>query len=527
MYYGLLALLTRALRVDARQLRNHLFRLAFVGFIYICLLMATFQSAFLGAPGLTFFSQIAWLNAFFITCAGIGFFSSAITEEKEEETIGLLQMAGLNHLGILLGKSTSRLIQVLLLLVVQFPFMLLAVTLGGVTTLQIVAAYVDLLAYTVLLANTALLCSVFFQRGGNAAACTTLLILIHGIAPYFAWLELTDLQALAWSKATSWQWLILTSLEWIQDSCVFYQLQKVMTTGFAEPILTRQVISSCVAGVCCFGLSWLLFGPCINNAPPGGVSRGLILKSTSRVKFLSPGRCWGNPFIWKDFQFIGGGYSVLIGKFIAYVGLFALIAGVSMSPGNGWGLMFNDVAVLYFRCLCGIVILEASISASRIFHDEIRLQTMSSLLMLPRSIPYIGYSKMIGCLIGLIPATVCLACGSLLLPTVRQMTVLSIGIDPVLWATVMTFLIFLHLIALVSLFLKWGALPAAFFLMWPVSMCCPVWQLLLVVATPGPNSLSDSWGKLPATITVWILTGLVCFVFQMMIAARLQELGTK
>src|SRR5262249_13880134 len=128
MFYGLMALLTRALRMDSRQMRNHLFRLAFVSFIYICLLVATFQSSFLGSPGLAFFSQIVWLNVLFVTCAGIGFFSSAITEEKEEDTIGLLQMAGLNHLGILLGKSTSRLIQVVMLLIVQFPFMLLAVT---------------------------------------------------------------------------------------------------------------------------------------------------------------------------------------------------------------------------------------------------------------------------------------------------------------------------------------------------------------------------------------------------------------
>ena len=90
----------------------------------------------------------------------------------------------------------------------------------------------------------------------------------------------------------------------------------------------------------------------------------------------------------------------------------------------------------------------------------------------------------------------------------------------------MTFLIFLHLIALLSLFVKWGALPAAFFLMGPVLSCCPVWQVYLVVGQ-GPNGLSTVWGELPATITVWILTGLVCFVFQMMIAARLQELGTK
>lgn len=527
MYHGLLALLTRALRLDSRQLRNHLFRLLFVTFIYVCLLMATFRSAFVGAPGLNFFSDIAFLNAFFITCAGIGFFSSAITEEKEEETIGLLQMAGLNHLGILLGKSTSRLIQVMLLLVVQFPFMLLAVTLGGVTTLQIIAAYVDLLAFTVLLANIALVCSVIFQRGGAAAACTTVLLVTYTVAPSIAALEHTHLVSMAWTKSVWWQSLILTSLEWIQESCVFMQLQKVMSSSFNEPILTKQVISNCLVGILCFGMAWLLFGPSINNAAPGGVSRGIILKSTSRIRFLSPGRCWHNPFIWKDFQFIGGGYSLMVAKVFAYVGLFAAMTLISMSGANWLGLMFSDVAGIYVNVMLCAVILESCVSAARIFHDEIRLHTMSSLLMLPRSIPYIGYSKAMGCLVGLTPAITCLIAGSMLLPWVKTLSLVNILIDPRLWAAIMAYLIFLHLVALLSLFVKWGALPAAIFLMGPVSICCPVWQLLFMVVAPGPNSLSDLWGKLPATITVWILTGLVCFVFQMMIAARLQELGTK
>ena len=186
MYYGLLALLTRSLRQDARQTRNHVFRLAFVAFIYLALLAATVTSGLFGAPGLRFFQTIAWLNMFFISCAGVGYFSSAITEEKEEETIGLLQMAGLNPLGILLGKSTSRLIQATMLLVVQFPFSLLAVTLGGVTPYQIVAAYVALLAYMILLANVALLWSTLCQRGGAAAGMTTLVFVIYFIMPWFA-----------------------------------------------------------------------------------------------------------------------------------------------------------------------------------------------------------------------------------------------------------------------------------------------------------------------------------------------------
>ena len=525
MYYGLLALLTRALRMDARQLRNHLFRLAFVGFIYLCMLTATFQSTMLGAPGLSFFSQIAWLNALFITCAGIGFFSSAITEEKEEDTIGLLQMAGLNHLGILFGKSTSRLIQVMLLLVVQFPFMLLAVTLGGVTTQQIIAAYVDLLAYTVLLANVALVSSVVFQRGGTAAAFTTLLMAVYAIAPRVAAFELKDLQLAGWNKSIWWQSLLLTVLEWIQESCVYYKLADVMMTGFAEPLFTKQVISNIGVGAFCFVLAWFLFGPYVNSVTQGNVTRGAVLKSTTRMKFLSPGRCWSYPFIWKDFQFIGGGYLLLVGKFIAYITLFLVIAGIAEIPSNSFGIGTSEILPVYSATLLGLLTLEACIYASRIFHDEIRMHTMSSLLMLPRSIPYIGYSKAIGCAMGLIPVILCLAVAVSWLPQTSTGRFMSNAIDARFWAIVMSFLIFLHLIALLSLFLKWGALPAAIFLMGPVSVCCPVWQFFMVIA--DSNGMRSVWGELPATISVWVLTGLVCFVFQMMIAARLQELGTR
>ena len=92
-----------------------------------------------GAPGLHFLQEMVWLNLVFITLAGLSYFASAITEEKEEMMLGLLRMTDLNPVAILLGKSTSRLVGALLLLLVQVPFVLLAVTLGGVGLLQIAA----------------------------------------------------------------------------------------------------------------------------------------------------------------------------------------------------------------------------------------------------------------------------------------------------------------------------------------------------------------------------------------------------
>jgi hypothetical protein len=526
MYYGLLALLTRSLRQDARQLRNHVFRLAFVAFMYMALLTASVTSGMFGAPGLRLFQQIAWLNVLFISCAGIGYFASAITEEKEEETIGLLQMAGLNPLGILLGKSTSRLIQASMLLVVQFPFMLLAVTLGGVTPHQIFAAYAALLAYMILLANVALVWSTICLRGGSAAGMTTLLLALYGVMPTTAKLIKTELAGTGW---TGTHWLtqtVMTSLDWMAESSVFEQMTVIMTTGFNQPTFSRQVISNSAGGFVGFLLAWILFVPCTRNSAAGGASRGVVLKSTTRVRFLSPGRSWPLPLVWKDYQFIAGGYVFAVIKLIGYAALLpTVIMWHSYFGYGGAAGMWSEVGVLYVSCLMWAVIIEACILASRIFHDEVRLQTLSSLLMLPRSIPYLAYSKALGCLLGLLPSLSCLVLGAWLLPGIDQDGVFRFVIDPYLWGIVLAVSVFLHLIALLSLFVKWGALPLAIVVMGPISMCCPVGQLLILVI--GPNGVRDPFGAMAATATVWMLMGLVCFVFQMMIAARLQELAAK
>ena len=141
MFTGTLAMLHRAIRLDARLWRTHLFRLGFALLVYFGLWYAQISTAvtLVGAPGLKLFHTMAWLNVVLISLAGISFFSTAITEEKEEETLGLLKLAGVNPLGLLLGKSTSRLLGAILLLLVQLPFTLLAITLGGVTLEQVVA----------------------------------------------------------------------------------------------------------------------------------------------------------------------------------------------------------------------------------------------------------------------------------------------------------------------------------------------------------------------------------------------------
>jgi hypothetical protein len=561
MWVGISALLGRAMQMDARKLRTHLFRLAFVGFIYFSLLVAQLEAMQRGAPGLHFLKGIVYLNALFITMAGVSFFSSAITEEKEENTLGLLQMAGIGPMSVLLGKSTSRLIQAFMLLLVQFPFTLLSITLGGVTMQQVLAAYTSLLAYLIGLANLALFWSVICRRTGNAAGITSLMLVLYFAAPSFA----VGLHALAisngWSPTAWYQGWTLALLEVVSHCEIFRRLSVIMTTGFgaassggpvaaggwstlpkylSEAMVSTQVVTNSIFGLLCFVAARLAYGPFTRNVDQPTDARGLVLPSSSRMKLFSAGRCWNNPLVWKDFHFLTGGYPFAIIKWFAYAGLLGvIIAGTYYSnypypQPVDWQSVFGVFALSLVGCL----ILEASLYAARLFHDEVRLQTMSALLMLPRSIPYLGYSKAAGCLLGLVPGVIWLViCGIIAVangweqalyvhPADRSVVafLLNAAFHPVVWFGLLATSIFLHLTALLSLFVKWGALPLAFLVMIMLSWCqFPVLGLLLMFTMWEGN---NGWGQMASSLILILVNVVSSFVLQMMIGARLQEIGS-
>src|SRR5262245_6752644 len=106
MFRGTLTLLMRSLRLDARQRRAHAVRIISIGVTFWLLVAAHINTAGLGSPGLQFFSLICNLCLGLITVAGVGFFSSSITEEKESGTLPLLLLAGVPAAAVLVGKST-------------------------------------------------------------------------------------------------------------------------------------------------------------------------------------------------------------------------------------------------------------------------------------------------------------------------------------------------------------------------------------------------------------------------------------
>src|SRR5262249_36578238 len=235
MFTGTLAMLHRAVRLDARLLRTHLFRAGFAWLVYVSLLYTLWISqTLLGAPGLRMFEAMTWLNVVLISLAGVSFFATAITEEKEEDTLGLLKMAGVDPLRILLGETTRRLLGAVLPLLVQVPCPLLAIRLGGLTLGQVVAASFSLTAYTILLANIGLLCSVVFQRGGMASIVTGLVLILHlvaGAGVRAVALGLVN-SGLVASRSNVEEWLEDLALS-LDSPFISHPVAGIMTTGIS------------------------------------------------------------------------------------------------------------------------------------------------------------------------------------------------------------------------------------------------------------------------------------------------------
>jgi hypothetical protein len=415
MWSRTFALFVRAIRLDARLLRSHLARVALLAFVVSMLFYGNLSGIMFGAPGLRFFQALVWINYGFATLAATLLFSTAITEEKEEQTLGLLRMANVGAGPLLIGKGGPRLLAALLILSVQFPFTLLAITLGGVSWEQVTAAYWTLFAHILFVGSVGLLSSVVFRRSAGAAGCTGIVILLTLIVPPL-------LRELCWTITLAtgmepWQMRLAEwGLPWSEElyrATTFARLREVLSTGFDESPFGLQVAANGGAAVLLFGLAWLLFEPfnrSLDVAAPAAVS---VLNRVIRIQSRSR-RAWPAAVIWKDFYHMSGGHNAWIAKVLAYGPLLLLIMYYAEDFRSSSVTAEEYGGALMSIALFLILPLESLVLAARIFRSELKEKTWSTLYALPRSLPGVAYPKVAGCLLGLAPVTAYFVLGAVL-----------------------------------------------------------------------------------------------------------------
>lgn len=511
MFAGVWALMERSLRTDARDRWSHALRLAALLAGYGALISAVDSARWFGAPGLRFFQNLVTLNGLLIALGSIGYFASTITEEKEEGTLGLMLMAGLNPLGILLGKFGTRLMQAGYLVLLQIPFALLAVTLGGVAPKQVAAVMTALLSMLFLTANVALLISVVAKNSRQAAFRMTLAVIGYCLAAFAIYELRRTFMAAGGTMAVYPPWY-----KHLQEALYFTRVGSVLSSGWSGSVISSHEWTNLAGGVIAFGCAWGVFGWATRQPDTDAVTRGWLGFRIGRQRFFNPGRVWTEAMAWKDFHFLVGGWPMLALKSAGYL---ALIASVWIYwhfwlewDMTAWGWDRDPAIEVSIMFLSLLMALEAALLASRLFHDEVRGQTWAALASLPQPLSSIAYHKAGAAFIGLVPVAVALFWMCLLTKTGRR------GLDdaldePMFWGFAMLFAAVAHTAALLSLYLRWGIVPLA-----AAAMLLPFIGFVMIVQ--GTQVDEDFIGG-----AMVILYGCVCVACHFLVGKRLHELA--
>ena len=456
------------------------------------------------APGLAVFRQIAIVNAVFASFAVPLLFANAITEEKEERTLALLKVADVSGLTIVSGKAIPRLISVLMILLVQIPFSMLAITLGGVTLTQILSSYLAIMAYVVALGCLSLLCSVMFRKTANAVGMAGLLVLLYHTLPGVLFLTFTLLSNHPTLGSISKLGVSLLNYHWLTN--VFIQLPNILSTASTEAMISWQVIASLLAGAVFFLLAAGTFEYFNREVDAAPTRRARRRRQPARS---ATGRPWKFALTWKDFKLNVGGIPAQVTKLIGYGSLFLLINGMIAS----WSWVQLDLVYavsVFLVILLLILIVELSIAISRTFHREVREKTISSLILLPTPLWQIAYAKIFGSLISLAPVVLWMLIACCLIPDrVAQVSAEIFKISPSVAMNVLYsvthFFLFLHLVAFLSLSIDswWSLLVAALVQYFGISIPMAVVQMGLLLSGNFPTRELQTVMTLLSTAVIW------------------------
>lgn len=449
MLNGATALFTWTLRMDARYVHPHVVRATFALFILFCLSMAALDAFGTNRTGLVFFGLVCQLNVLLIAAAGVSYFVTAVSEEKDAGTFALLQLAGLTPLAITLGKSTSRLVSSLMLLVSQIPFTFLAVTLGGIRWQQVLAAWVCLAAWMILVANMALLCSARCNNSARAAGAAGIILLLwFGTPPTIR----TILNAIAPGTLSPEVRQTLSRLpQLLELVSPWKQIDLILNRWEVAEVFGAQFWFSLLLAVGCFTVSTLRL-----NAWTRPTEDGATGQEQGGKRRWPVGRCWRLPLVWRDFHFFAGGQTLFATRWFLWLVVYIAFLGLQKIELDSWRwILVGNFAMQMLLLLAGALTLECVLLATGSLHSELRQMTHSSLAMLPLSSTRMFLEKSAGCALSVLPSAVWLATVSLL-----SRSSLVGRIDGNLVLTWVLLLVFsTHVAALLSLYTRWAAFP--------------------------------------------------------------------
>jgi hypothetical protein len=294
-------------------------------------------------------------------------------------------------------------------------------------------------------------------------------------------------------------------VQWFGNVSPFGHLRQITTGSFWESHLRENAITHLSFGVVFFLAAWWLFdrrcqGEGDAPAPAaGGTARRFSIPTRRRR------RPWRRAIAWKDFHFHYGGWLLVLSRITIYfLGAILVIFGA----WKMWKVNRLGIAQGLITTGTWILSVELAIFAALLWSREHWGHTLGSIVALPRSLGSVFSEKLRGLLPAILPSLALIATGigvggqewadrfvgSLLSSELNATTFIGFpgfGVWGLLRNLVET-VWYLHLVAYLSLQLRWTALPAAYGIACAISIAGQISFFSVMMMIQGPGGLAGS-----------------------------------
>ncbi|MEZ6127423.1 MAG: ABC transporter permease subunit [Planctomycetaceae bacterium] len=497
----------RSVRQDSRIVAHHLMRAGMATVIlYLFFMQWEFARLRVGAGGL-FASEVMYSCYWFLTLVGGIHFSTAIVEEKEEQTLPLLRMTGASAFAILAGKSIPRLAVAILFLFAVAPFLILSISLGGVLPLGLVGAILSVVCYAVMLSQIGLFASVVSRN--SMAAFTLTCVLWSAVELSHWWLGLFD----------EISGMGLGLYDWQSQSVLVANLGQTLLAFTPSDLWFPHMTFHLWVAAIAFAASWLLFEPFTSG------TAGEAVVEPPNVRSRAASRVWTDAAAWKSWEHLGGGWKWFGIRAVA--GTLSCVT-VSLILLLAIGSQMEWIALAWTTFVVGIAFLLINVCrlGGQVFNSEIHQKTLASLAMLPQPLGKTLRSTVFGLFPAVVASAIAviLSGGCLLLYAAAQGDldeVFEVFVEPWFLHLFSWILLTLHVGVLLSTHFRHGGMLVAVALLWLAApIFCGMSVGVLAMTGVGEDLFRF---LLPMTMILGELVG--CIVIQRSIVRRLQQLA--
>jgi ABC-type transport system involved in multi-copper enzyme maturation permease subunit len=185
----------KEMRVSSRRRRNYVLRFLYIGFFTFLVASvwldkivhggsSVYQASRMAAAGQSIVTTILWFQFLAAQAIAVVMLSTSISDEIYKRTLGVLMTTPIGSFQIVIGKLTSRLLQIVLLLAISLPLLAVVRVFGGVPWGYLLCGLCVTLTTVVFVGSLSLFFSIFTRRAHTAIIESILAAgLLFGVMP--------------------------------------------------------------------------------------------------------------------------------------------------------------------------------------------------------------------------------------------------------------------------------------------------------------------------------------------------------